>query len=143
MTVKGKRIASALLAFTGTAWLCFIFSNSLKSRASSAAQSAPLENLIKPPLEAIGVDNTKLAAELIIRKAAHITEFFVLTLLCVWALYLLGKSVKESVVLSSLFGITAAITDEVLQIFSNRGAAFTDVLIDSIGVSFAVLLFWL
>lgn len=143
MTRKQKRGTSAVLWFFCVGWLGFIFSNSLKSKASSAAQSAPLENLIKPPLEAVGIDNTKLAAELIIRKAAHVTEFFVLSFLCVWALYLLGKSVKESVVLSSLFGITAAITDEVLQIFSNRGAAFTDVLIDLVGVFLASALFWL
>ncbi len=138
-----KRIAALFLTVTGVAWLTFIFSNSAKSRVVSSAQSAPLENLLKPLLDALGIEDTKYFAQLIVRKGAHITEFFVLTLICVFVLYLFGKSLKESLVLSSLFGITAACADELIQIFSHRGAKVTDVFIDSIGVALAVLLFWL
>lgn len=125
-------------------WLGFIFSNSLKSKSSSAAQSKPLEDFIKPPLNAVGVtDDTDRIAELIIRKAAHITEFFVLTLLCLLVLRLWGKKAKHALWISASLSVFAACVDETLQIFSHRGASFTDVLIDSVGVLLAVALCFL
>lgn len=122
-------------------WLGFIFSNSLKSRSSSSAQSKPLENIIKPPLNAIGITkDTDRIAELIIRKAAHITEFFVLTLLFVLVLHFWGKKPLHCLIIGGAVSAFAACIDETLQIFANRGASFTDVLIDCIGVALAILL---
>lgn len=130
-----------LFSLSWIGWLGFIFSNSLKSKSSSAAQSKPLEDFIKPPLNAVGVtEGTDRIAELIIRKAAHITEFFVLTLLCVLVLHLWGKKPKHTLWIGASLSVFAACVDETLQIFSHRGASFTDVLIDSVGVLLAVAL---
>lgn len=137
-----KKLWACISSLLWLAWLGFIYSNSLKSRSSSAAQSKPLEDFIKPPLNAVGItENTDRIAELIIRKAAHLTEFFVLTLLCILVLHFLGKSLKQKLCISAVLSFVAACVDETLQIFSNRGAAFTDVLIDSVGVLIAVALY--
>lgn len=122
-------------------WLTFIYSNSLKNKASSAAQSKPLQDLIKPPLEAVGIKNdTDRIAELIVRKGAHIAEFFLLTVLSALALRAWGVSQKKSLWISAVFSVIAASFDEIIQIYSNRGAALGDVLVDSIGVFLGVTL---
>ena len=141
MTVKSKK-RLWVFAVLKALWLGFIYSNSIKSRASSSAQSKPLEELIRPPLEAIGVDkNADRVAELLVRKCAHVAEFFVLAVLCILVMRALGKGKKQSLGIAAVLSVLAAGIDEVLQIFSNRGAALTDVLIDSLGVFLAVAAF--
>ena len=130
-----------LFSFLDLLWLVFIWSNSLKSRTASAAQSKPLEDFIKPPLEAIGIKkNIDFWAELIVRKGAHAAEFFLLTVLTYSVLCAWGVARKKSLRIAAVFSVIAAAVDETLQIFSNRGAAFSDVLVDSAGVLVALIL---
>lgn len=138
--MKNKRLI-ALLGVLNTLWLGFIYSNSLKNKEASAAQSKPLAELIKPLLTAVGVtDDTDRIAGLIVRKAAHITEFFVLALLCYGLLRGFGIKAKSALWASGGICIAAAAVDETVQRFSARGAAVTDVLIDLIGVALALAL---
>ena len=74
-----KKVFGTVFAITALGWMGFIFSNSAKSRVASSAQSAPFEKFLMPFLAKLGIEDTKYAAELIVRKGAHITEFFVLT----------------------------------------------------------------
>lgn len=142
MTYNNNKWKRWLFSVLDLLWITFIYSNSLKSKASSAAQSKPLEDLIKPPLEAVGVKNDlDLWAELIARKGAHVAEFFLLTVLTCLALWAWGVSRKKSLWIATVISVVAAALDETLQIFSNRGAAFSDVLVDSVGVLLAVILF--
>ena len=74
---------------------------------------------------------------LIVRKAAHFTEFALLG----GSLRLLMEALKAPLpaALSWVIGTLYACTDEYHQSFvANRGAAVTDVLIDSAGVLFLV-----
>ncbi len=141
--MKNKKSLWALvLSVAETAWLGFIFSNSLKSKSVSAEQSKPFEDMIKPSLDAIGTDkNTAELAAVIARKSAHVAEFFVLTIIAVGILYLLGKKPKAVAWVAGAFGFICACTDEALQLISLRGAAIKDVLIDSVGVLLAVAVF--
>lgn len=141
--MKNKKSLWALaLSVAETGWLSFIFSNSLKSKSLSAEQSKPFEDIIKPSLDAIGTEkNTADLAAVIVRKAAHVAEFFVLTLICLGILYLLGKKPRFTAAFAAVFGFVCASADEALQLISHRGAAIKDVLIDGVGVLLAVAAF--
>ena len=68
----------------------------------------------------------------LVRKIAHIVEFFLLTLfLCI----LLRKYIRVFYA-----GFTIAFLDESLQILTRRGALVSDVWIDLIGVAFGVII---
>ena len=134
-----KWISATFLAL----WLGFVFTNSLRSRISSAKQSQDLTTLTVKMLAFFGIDVSRDATHYV-RKAAHITEFLVLTLLVCITVYLFGVALKKSAAIAGGGALLCAITDEILQIFSHRGPAVTDVLIDSIGIALAlgiVLLF--
>lgn len=69
----------------------------------------------------------------VIRKMAHITEYFIL----IFLVYILLKeyNVKYIYIYSFIFSFMYAISDEVHQSFvGGRTATFRDVLIDSIGM---------
>ena len=137
--IKKKGFLALALSVAEMLCLSFIFSNSLKSKSVSAEQSKPFEDMIKPSLDAMGTSgNTAEIAAIIVRKSAHVAEFFTLTLICLAILHLLGKKTKLTVTFGVAFGFICAATDETLQIFSHRGAAVKDVFIDGIGVALAV-----
>ena len=72
----------------------------------------------------------------VVRKAAHISEFFVLSLFAalIW---------KGRIIPSFYTGFTAAFLDESVQVIAQRGALITDVWIDLIGVALGVLFGWM
>lgn len=75
-----------------------------------------------------------------VRKIAHFVEFFLLGL--EGECYLWGRHTLRSTALQLLLGLAVAASDELLQRFTGRGAAFSDVLLDVCGyLSGAVLLF--
>lgn len=85
--------------------------------------------------------------DFILRKAAHMTEFAILTLL-VWRA--LAESVnpeskksRKSIVIAFLFAFFYAISDEYHQTFIfGRVGAVKDVLIDSMGIIIAMIAVW-
>ena len=72
-----------------------------------------------------------------LRKAAHVTEYAVLAIL-VW-MRLESPGRKRLLTAFALCAAAAAL-DETIQIFSHRGALFTDVLIDSAGAALGLAL---
>ena len=74
-----------------------------------------------------------------IRKLAHFTEFFLLGLWCVLFTLLLKKKRAAAVSLIP-FGMIAALLDETVQIFSERGSSVKDIWIDIFGYASAVFL---
>ena len=75
--------------------------------------------------------------DFIVKKTAHIGEFFILNLLIYRALQ--RKSPDYAILASLIF----AFSDEVHQLFTpGRGAKLTDVLIDSIGISLSTIFVW-
>lgn len=79
--------------------------------------------------------------EKFIRKLAH---FSIYTLLGIWSisfLYTFNIKLKYQVIITSVWGFLYALTDEFHQMFSNgRHASIDDVIIDTLGVIFGLLL---
>ena len=89
-------------------------------------------------------ENKKVFLEIgekIIRKLAH---FSIYTLLGIWSisfLYTFNIKLKYQIIITSIWGFLYAVTDEFHQMFSNgRHASIDDVVIDTIGVIFGLLL---
>ncbi|ADQ47161.1 VanZ family protein [Caldicellulosiruptor kronotskyensis 2002] len=73
--------------------------------------------------------------ELFIRKLAHVTEYFILSMLFYKAFFECNRNSKKSFILTFIFSVAYAISDEVHQIFvSGRGPSAVDVMIDTIGI---------
>lgn len=131
---KGK---AAIAGVAVAAWGCFIFRNSLKPKPASAAQSAAMSQWLAKLMGFFGIDATE-SATVIVRKCAHIFEFFVLALLLYALFRLLGKRATTATAISAAVSFCAAATDETIQIFSSRGPSVRDVLIDCIGIALAM-----
>lgn len=85
---------------------------------------------------------------LLIRKAAHITEYFILFMLLYFAIKKLSqyrdRILKDSILRASISTILYACTDEFHQLFiQGRAGRIQDVLIDSIGIVVGILAIWL
>ena len=105
--------------------LLFIWGQSLLPQAVSARESGWITlNIVRPLLSLFGINT--ISGNLV-RKLAHVTEFFVLSTLV--TLLFRGK------ILKSLFiCFIIAFLDESIQLFSGRGSQIRDVWIDLIGV---------
>ena len=123
-------ILSVLVLFT----TLFIFSNSLKNREESGADSSAIVDLVKPVFDALLGDDHQVNVNLVVRKAGHLVEFCILAVLVLN----LGLSLKRIFDIR-LFGyclfyvLLIAVFDEFIQIFSGRGSEVSDVLIDFCG----------
>lgn len=74
-------------------------------------------------------------------KGFHVTEFFCLTLVASLALRWFG--LKQWLLYGAILAVVYAISDEWHQTFvPGRGGRATDVLIDCMGVTLAVLVLW-
>lgn len=79
--------------------------------------------------------------ELPVRKLAHMTEYFILAVCISFPLYVYGVRGLGLIVLAGLFCVGFACTDEFHQSFvAGRGPSKKDVMIDSIGAFFGILL---
>ena len=127
-TGKRKRVFLALAVLL---LLLFIWVQSALPEKDSADESGWFrENVVDPVLRLVGVGP---ASDHTVRKAAHIVEYFLLSLFM--TLFLNGKAGRAFFV---CFG--AAFLDETIQLFSRRGSQVRDVWIDLIGVAAGVLL---
>ena len=132
-TDKRMRICIFLLVCN----LAFIWGNSLLPAEVSQAFSDWVKRFLSgrptpAPVPGSGPD--------LLRKAAHFLEFASLGFLLTWLMAMLQKPAW----LSPLCGITAACIDETIQFFApNRGPGIRDVLIDSSGVIFGMLILFL
>lgn len=132
--MKKKKIWSAVLIAMLAATLCFIFTQSMCSIPESREQSSRVLEILKPFLELfVGEGNVTLH---LVRKLAHFAEFFALGAELVALCLLWNKPL-----LWMLFaGLLAALTDETIQIFYDRGSQVQDVWLDFSAVLTACLL---
>ncbi|HEY8445296.1 MAG TPA: VanZ family protein, partial [Bacilli bacterium] len=76
---------------------------------------------------------------LVVRKLAHIFEFFVLSILLLYLLLEFTTFDKYKIGYTFLIALLVAIIDEVIQSYvPGRGSSVIDVLIDSIGISIGI-----
>lgn len=79
----------------------------------------------------------------IIRKSAHITEYFILTLLTISLLKEYTKKERRILLISIIFCFLYATTDEFHQSFvAGRTRTFKDVLIDTSGGILALIIYF-
>lgn len=134
---KKKIIAWALLLF----WMTFIFYMSHQPGNVSSKQS----DFVVALFNMLGLDLSRFGdlATFIIRKSAHFTEYMIL---CILSYNLLRFYVKNNMIyiypLIIVFGYAS--TDEFHQLFvAGRSGQFKDVLIDTSGGTFGIILIYL
>lgn len=110
----------------------FIFSNSLKNSQESHKDSGIIVGLVESIVDAI-FPNNDFDLNYIVRKGAHLFEFFVLGVVVMLLLLQSKNEKKNKVVLACIYVITIALTDEFIQSFNDRTSSFIDVLIDTTG----------
>ena len=119
---KLKIIVLLLLALT----LIFIWTNSMQSRSESTKRSSQVLELVADILEPVGID-VDTTDDRPIRKLAHFAEFFLLGAELSTLCLLYGMSSAQGFFNSLSAGLAAAVTDETIQIFSDRGSSVADV----------------
>lgn len=134
--MKKRTILTCLVVVIITATLAFIFSNSLESVSESSEKSENVMGIITPALELfVGKGNV---TDHLVRKIAHFIEFATLgcelAVLCVlrWHINL------QSYINCLFIGLAFAVTDEALQLISNRGSQVQDILLDFVAATAGV-----
>ncbi|MDZ5255369.1 VanZ family protein [Clostridium sp. LIBA-8841] len=135
---KKKIIAWSLMVF----WMAFIFFMSNQPGDVSSKQS----DFVVVLLDMLGIDlNSRFGdlSTLIIRKGAHFTEYMILYFLA-FNLLRLYISKKKAYICSLFIVFGYACTDEFHQLFiEGRSGQFKDVLIDTSGGAFGMVLIYL
>lgn len=131
-------------------WMLVIFAfsavNSEKSVSSSVGAISKTVDvagkilykvrIIQKPLRKEKINEIAEFLNLPARKAMHMSEFFVLTVLLYNALAF--SKIKKSNILSFLISVLYSVTDEIHQLFTMRNGSIIDVLIDCIGIMAAL-----
>lgn len=141
--MEKSKLYTAILSALCVLTVLFIWSNSLFTKEQSQKQSQGLLAALEPAIEAVlGVD-VDMQDDRWLRKSAHFFEFALLGL----ELALLAKrrgSFNAQGICNCLFAaLLVAVSDESIQLLSNRGSQVQDVLLDFSGVITAVFLTYL
>ena len=134
--MKNKKIITSWILII--LWMVFIFYMSSCNGNVSSGQSGTIAYVLH---NILGINySDKLI--FIIRKCAHVSEFFILGILVI---NLISKyNVKYSYLISFIICVLYASIDEFHQLFvPGRSGQVTDVLIDLIGVVLGLLLVFL
>ena len=119
--------------------LIFMFSADSDSGETSSGLLEALVGLLSGLMGPIGPE-TQAVMHLLLRKAAHFTEYAILALLWVGVLPQRPRRLWLALCLTAGY----AVTDEIHQAFvPNRGPSPIDVLIDSSGAALALATLWL
>ena len=119
--------------------LAFIWGNSLLPRTESQELSRGLLAEICAALENVGL-HLDPQNDHWLRKLAHFGEFGLLGLELCLLLWLNRHQSVQGFVNCAFVGLAAAVTDEALQLISNRGSQVQDVLLDFAGFLTGLLL---
>jgi len=126
-----------ILLFSVIIFTAFIFSNSLKNNYHTMQDSEKIAQIITPIVDIEESENASFLMT-IIRKSAHIIEFFVLGFLSACWYYISFKQNKYfGHLLFFLFSV--GVIDEFIQSFTNRNSSVADVLLDFAGAVFGVI----
>ena len=134
--MKNKRL---VLAWTLLIlWMLFIFIMSSFNGVMSSNQSGSIATLI---YNIFNISDTEKVS-FIVRKCAHVSEFFILGILVI---NLVNKyNVKHIYLISFIICVLYASSDEFHQLFvPGRSGQVTDVFIDMIGTIFSLLVMYL
>lgn len=122
-------------------WIIFIFFNSLQIGSVSAETSGTITQLLHNLLGKIGITINIVKLSYIVRKLAHISEFFILGILVVLHEWQNDFSKYKKLLHVLVICLLIAVVDEVIQTFiPERAGLLVDVGIDMIGASLASIL---
>ncbi|MGM9877840.1 MAG: VanZ family protein [Bacilli bacterium] len=133
-------------------WMGIIFIFSFKTGSESTKQSdgfisitiGNIVNIFNKNLTNEEKEKIIDIVEVPIRKLAHIIEYFILTILVSLFVNSYKISIKNVVYITFVICILYSCSDEIHQLFvSDRSGQITDVLIDSIGISIWLIMFYL
>lgn len=115
----------------------FIWTQSMLSTSQSQAESQTVLEMVRSFVELfVGEGN---ATDHLIRKLAHFAEYSVLGFGLILLISAWRKLSLQNVVNGLFAGLSVAVIDETIQIFSARGAQVQDVLLDYAGCCFGML----
>ncbi len=121
-------------------WMIIIFVLSNDTGTASSNKSDGIASFISDIISFIDTDTLIF----IIRKLAHFTEYLILGILFLNVLKDYNNIDIKLVIITILFCFSYAISDEVHQLFiQSRSGKFTDVLIDTLGSSIGVIIYYL
>lgn len=123
-------------------WICFIFGNSLLNGASSGRLSGGITEKVFKVLQSMHINITLDTLHHLIRKGAHVTEYFLLGIIIFLNVYEYMKEPKYFISFSVAICLLISIIDETIQtMVDGRSGNIVDVGIDSIGflVSITIL----
>lgn len=133
-----EKVLTMILAMVMVATLAFIWGNSLESLADSANKSSRVLKAIAFILEPLfGKDNV---TDHLVRKIAHFVEFFWLGMNSALLIAVRKRINLQSMLNCLFFGLSVAVIDETLQLFSGRGSQVKDILLDFSGVFSGIVL---
>ena len=132
-TERRKTLCTALILLN----LAVIWGNSLVSGEDSGNLSGGVLAWLNSFL---GLDESGAELlHLLVRKAAHFTEFACLGALLAWRGGMEGE--RHAAAFPALLGMAAAVVDESIQMFTpDRGPSLTDVWIDTSGAAVGIML---
>ena len=89
------------------------------------------------------ITNSEVQVSFIVRKGAHLAEFFLLGFLVMYAVAEVKKKLPSMVGFGYFYVLLVAVTDEFIQSFSDRTSSVKDVLIDFTGafIGFVAFMF--
>ena len=145
-----RKILLCILIISSLFWTAFIFSNSLATADESSAQSSDVTEIVNEIASSMGIEQE--ITEDTVRKAAHFSEFLVLSILlsataitAMWDRFskrLPFAMLSMSASLPACFVL--ACIDELLQKTSDgRACDFADVMLDTLGALCGTVIFML
>lgn len=151
--IRKSRVICLLIAVV---WIVVIFSFSLHSGVSSHMQSFEVKAFLSGVAHKLGIQNVNLdflyhffkksslpASELLLRKTAHFSEYFILGVITAISAVILKRTKLKYFFFVYIAGPVVALTDEMIiqkYLSFDRTPSLVDALIDCIGFYLAVLL---
>lgn len=129
--ISFNKISKVILIIFILCTLAFIWGNSLQDASSSLAASERVLEFLKPMLELfLGVGNVTIG---FVRKLAHFVEFGLLGCELAMLSLLYKRHGRKDFSICLACGLAVGAVDEIIQIFTGRGAQVKDVLLDFFG----------
>ena len=139
MKASARKRWNIILGLLVLLTLAFIWGNSLLPRTESQEISRGLLAELCAALENVGL-HIDPQNDHWLRKLAHFGEFGLLGAELCALLFLNRRARPQDFVNCAFAGLAAAVTDEALQLISNRGSQVQDVLLDFAGFLTGLLL---
>lgn len=121
-------------------WIAVIFSFSLQPGSESSETSGKVVRIIYQALMDLGFDISFDSLSWLIRKGAHMANFFIFAWISIYTQK--GKALKQKIIFALLAGIIVASMDESLQtLIDGRSGSLVDVGIDTLGTLLTISIY--